>query len=281
MVIERFARATDGFYLRDDGRRHQRPAPADARRGRCATSRCRSTARSAALSTDPTEAGALFAFTGWLTPGDIWSVDAAGKVAATGLTPKPPIDVSAYETHRAFATVRDGTKVPYTLIYRKGLKRDGRTPAWISAYGSYGAARLHPGVRRQDAGAGGCRVHRRLRGGARRRRIRPRVAQGRPAREQAQHLARPHRRVRGAVPQEVHLARAPGDRRPLSRRHHRRARHDRAAGAVRGGHRRRRLVEPAALRGRAQRLRRGARVGQDLRTGRLQGAEEHRQLPGT
>ncbi len=97
-----------------------------------------------ALSTNPTEAGALFAFTGWLTPADIWSVDAAGKVAATGLTPKPRIDVSAYETHRAFATVRDGTKVPYTLIYRKGLKRDGRTPAWISAYGSYGRRPTRP-----------------------------------------------------------------------------------------------------------------------------------------
>ena len=94
--------------------------------------------------TNPTEAGALFAFTGWLTPGDIWSVDAAGKVAATGLTPTPPIDVSAYETHRAFATVRDGTKVPYTLIYRKGLKRDGRTPAWICAYGSYGLPAYTP-----------------------------------------------------------------------------------------------------------------------------------------
>jgi prolyl oligopeptidase len=91
-----------------------------------------------ALACNPTEEGALFGFAGWLTPGDIWSTDAQGHVVATGLTPKPDIDVSAYETQRLFATVRDGTKVPYTLIFRKGLKRDGRTPAWISAYGSYG-----------------------------------------------------------------------------------------------------------------------------------------------
>src|SRR5207245_1653068 len=58
-----------------------------------------------------------------------------------------------------------------------------------------------------------------------------------------------------------------------------RTRHDRAPGAVCGGHRRRRLVESAALRGRAERLRRGAGVGQDLRGGRLPGAEAHRQLP--
>jgi prolyl oligopeptidase len=97
-----------------------------------------------ALHGSATEDGALFSFTGWLTPGDIWSVDAQRRVAATGLTPPPPIDVKPYEAKRFFATARDGTKIPYTLIYRKGLKRDGRTPAWISAYGSYGIAAYTP-----------------------------------------------------------------------------------------------------------------------------------------
>jgi prolyl oligopeptidase len=97
-----------------------------------------------ALATNPQEDGALFSFTGWLTPADIWSVDVYGRVAATGLTPRPPIDVSAYATERGFATARDGTKVPYSLIYRKGLKRNGGTPAWISAYGSYGLSGYTP-----------------------------------------------------------------------------------------------------------------------------------------
>ena len=43
-----------------------------------------------------------------------------------------------------FAKAKDGTRIPYTLIYRKGLKLDGRSPAWISAYGSYGAAAYTP-----------------------------------------------------------------------------------------------------------------------------------------
>ena len=97
-----------------------------------------------ALSATPLEAGALFSFTGWLTSADIWSVDAQGRVAATGLSPRPPIDVSAYEAHRYFAIVRDGTRVPYTLIHKKGLRLDGRTPAWISAYGSYGISAYTP-----------------------------------------------------------------------------------------------------------------------------------------
>lgn len=97
-----------------------------------------------AFATEATLEGALFAFTGWLTPADIWSVSAAGKVAATGLTPTPPIDVSAYESKQLFALARDGTKVPYAIIYRKGLKLDGSTPAWISAYGSYGIVGYAP-----------------------------------------------------------------------------------------------------------------------------------------
>jgi prolyl oligopeptidase len=97
-----------------------------------------------ALATDTEHEGGLFSFTGWLTPADIWSVDAAGHVAATGLTPKPQIDVSPYETQRLFTTARDGTQVPYALIYRKGLKLDGRSPAWVWAYGSYGSVAYTP-----------------------------------------------------------------------------------------------------------------------------------------
>jgi prolyl oligopeptidase len=71
-------------------------------------------------------------------------VDAAGSIADTGITPKPAIDVRAYQAKRFFAKALDGTKIPYTLIYRKGLKLDGRAPAWISAYGSYGAPAYTP-----------------------------------------------------------------------------------------------------------------------------------------
>ena len=67
---------------------------------------------------------------GWLTPTGVWSVDADGKVVDAGLTPRPPIDVSPYMTERRFATAKDGTRIPYDLIYRKGLKRDGSNPAF-------------------------------------------------------------------------------------------------------------------------------------------------------
>jgi oligopeptidase B len=37
-----------------------------------------------------------------------------------------------------FAPSRDGVKIPVSLVYKKGLKRDGQNPLLIYAYGAYG-----------------------------------------------------------------------------------------------------------------------------------------------
>jgi prolyl oligopeptidase PreP (S9A serine peptidase family) len=54
--------------------------------------------------------------------------------------------VSGYESVHAFATAKDGTRIPYSLIHKKGIKLDGANPTWISAYGSYGLAATDPRV---------------------------------------------------------------------------------------------------------------------------------------
>ena len=47
-------------------------------------------------------------------------------------------DKAQYTTERLWATARDGVKVPVSLVYRKGLQRDGSAPLFLYAYGSYG-----------------------------------------------------------------------------------------------------------------------------------------------
>lgn len=47
-------------------------------------------------------------------------------------------DKKNYEEKRVWATAKDGTKVPISLIYRKGIKLDGKNPLLQYAYGSYG-----------------------------------------------------------------------------------------------------------------------------------------------
>ncbi len=43
-----------------------------------------------------------------------------------------------YVSERLFAPARDGVKVPISLVYRKGFRRDGTSPLLLYGYGSYG-----------------------------------------------------------------------------------------------------------------------------------------------
>lgn len=45
-----------------------------------------------------------------------------------------------YITERLYATAKDGTKVPISLVYKKGVEKDGKAPLLLYAYGSYGAS---------------------------------------------------------------------------------------------------------------------------------------------
>lgn len=45
-----------------------------------------------------------------------------------------------YRTERLFAPVRDGQKVPISLVYHKDTPRDGTAPLLLYGYGSYGAS---------------------------------------------------------------------------------------------------------------------------------------------
>jgi oligopeptidase B len=49
-------------------------------------------------------------------------------------------DPKSYEARRIWSVSRDGTKVPISLVYKKGVKFDGRAPMLLYAYGSYGAS---------------------------------------------------------------------------------------------------------------------------------------------
>lgn len=47
-------------------------------------------------------------------------------------------DKDNYVSERIWATAKDGVKVPMSIIYRKGFKKDGSQPVLQYAYGSYG-----------------------------------------------------------------------------------------------------------------------------------------------
>jgi len=47
-------------------------------------------------------------------------------------------DPARYASERLWATARDGVRVPISIVYPKGLVRDGQAPLWLYGYGSYG-----------------------------------------------------------------------------------------------------------------------------------------------
>jgi len=48
-------------------------------------------------------------------------------------------DPSVYVSERRYAKASDGTRIPLSIVYRKGFVADGRAPMLLGAYGSYGA----------------------------------------------------------------------------------------------------------------------------------------------
>jgi oligopeptidase B len=55
-------------------------------------------------------------------------------------------DPDDYQSKRLTATARDGTQIPISMVYRKGLTQDDNNPLLLYGYGSYGAS-MDPGFR--------------------------------------------------------------------------------------------------------------------------------------
>lgn len=68
----------------------------------------------------------------------------AGETKRLPLTSDPPVDLSDVTVVREFATSKDGTKVPVTVLVPKGAKLDGTNPCLLTAYGGYGVS-IEPG----------------------------------------------------------------------------------------------------------------------------------------
>ncbi|MGM0634884.1 MAG: S9 family peptidase [Bacteroidota bacterium] len=50
----------------------------------------------------------------------------------------PSFDKDNYLSERIWATANDGTEIPISLVYKKGIERNGKNPCLLYGYGSYG-----------------------------------------------------------------------------------------------------------------------------------------------
>ena len=89
------------------------------------------------LFADPLADGCWFAMESWVRPRVICHGAPDGSVTVTGISPRPDVDVSPYDSWEVMVTARDGAKVPLSIVYRKDVKRDGTAPMYLTAYGAY------------------------------------------------------------------------------------------------------------------------------------------------
>ena len=82
-----------------------------------------------------------YSYTSMITPASVFDYDMDTR-KATLLKQQEVLggyDPTQYVSERQWATVRDGTKVPLSVVYKKGFHRDGTAPLFLYGYGSYGA----------------------------------------------------------------------------------------------------------------------------------------------
>ena len=147
---------------------------------------------------------------------------------------------------RVFATAPDGTKVPISLVYKKGLKKDGTAPCLLYGYGSYGSTMpvgVQPAAADVCSTAGVVFAQAHIRGGSD---LGRHVVRRRQDAEEEEHVHRLHRLRRPPGEGEVLRPRPAGDPGRQRRRAAGRGDDQPAAGPVQGG------GAAGAVRGRGQ-----------------------------
>ena len=86
-----------------------------------------------------------YTYTSLTTPATTYEVNTkTGERRTLKQQPVLGYDPAKYTTERVWATAKDGTKVPVSLVYRNGFRKDGSAPLLQYAYGSYGNS-IDPG----------------------------------------------------------------------------------------------------------------------------------------
>jgi prolyl oligopeptidase len=91
-----------------------------------------------AATTDPREDGVTFGLTSWTQTLLYYATTSDLTTFDTHLKPPYPIKASDYEAREVKARSLDGTMVPLSIIFHKGIDLDGSHPTYLEGYGAYG-----------------------------------------------------------------------------------------------------------------------------------------------
>jgi oligopeptidase B len=86
-----------------------------------------------------------YSYTSLTTPATTYELNVqTGERRELKRQPVPGYDPANYVTERVWAPAKDGTKVPVSIVYKKGFEKNGKAAMLQYGYGSYGAS-MDPG----------------------------------------------------------------------------------------------------------------------------------------
>jgi prolyl oligopeptidase len=135
--IEALSVASDGLYIQimDGGPQRLRRLDKD---GKLRDLAMPFEAGVYAMFSNVTRPGLDMVLSGWLQHRGIWNYNPdTDQFLDTGLSPKPNVDLTPFESKRYLAKAKDGTKIPYVVIAAKNATARGPAPCLADAYGAY------------------------------------------------------------------------------------------------------------------------------------------------
>ncbi|HRD58308.1 MAG TPA: prolyl oligopeptidase family serine peptidase [Ferruginibacter sp.] len=79
----------------------------------------------------------FYTFTSFTFPPTIYKYDIASGRSEVFRKPEVKFNPEDYVTEQVFYPSKDGTKVPMFIVYKKGLKKNGKNPTMLYAYGGF------------------------------------------------------------------------------------------------------------------------------------------------
>lgn len=80
-----------------------------------------------------------YSYQSMVTPNSVFDYDVEKRTSKLlKQVEVPGYDPAKYKSERLWATARDGTRIPISIVYRKDFQTNGAHPMFLTGYGSYG-----------------------------------------------------------------------------------------------------------------------------------------------
>lgn len=89
------------------------------------------------FSCDKEHGECFYSFSSFTSPGTIYAYDVANNTSKVYSEPKLSFSTKNLVSEQLFFTSKDGTRVPMFILYKKGMKRNGKNPVYMYGYGGF------------------------------------------------------------------------------------------------------------------------------------------------